>query len=89
MHIALALSDALNTPVNNLPIAIVLSWLEQKAVIILLALFSLGIQNITIGPKAPQFVNSAILDFLVQKFNLKLTGDAKVDLQNLLIKKAA
>ncbi|MBF0588451.1 MAG: hydroxylamine reductase [Magnetococcales bacterium] len=89
VHIALALSNALNTPVNDLPISIVLSWLEQKAVIILLALFSLGIQNITIGPKAPQFVNSDILDFLVKQFNLKLTGEAASDLKTLLIQKAA
>ncbi|MEG3640318.1 hydroxylamine reductase [Magnetococcus sp. PR-3] len=84
VHIALALSAALDTPVNELPISIVLSWMEQKAVIILLALFSLGIQNITIGPKAPQFVNEGILEFLVKNFNLKLTSDAKSDLKQLL-----
>ncbi|OSM00244.1 hydroxylamine reductase [Magnetofaba australis] len=85
VHLALALSQALDTPLDQLPVSIVLSWLEQKAVIILLALFSLGIQNITIGPKAPQFVNGAILDFLVKNFNLKLTGDADTDLAALLI----
>ncbi|MBF0620685.1 MAG: hydroxylamine reductase [Magnetococcales bacterium] len=89
VHIALAISNALDVPVNDLPISIVLSWMEQKAVIILLALFSLGIQNIYIGPNAPQFVNSAILDFLVQTFNLNLTSTAKEDLAKLLIEKAA
>ncbi|OGH00958.1 MAG: hydroxylamine reductase [Candidatus Lambdaproteobacteria bacterium RIFOXYD1_FULL_56_27] len=84
VHIALALSGATGLPVNELPIKIVLSWMEQKAVIILLALFSLGIQNITIGPKPPQFVNQDIMDFLVQQFNLSLTGEAKDDLKAFL-----
>jgi hydroxylamine reductase len=88
VHIALAISAALNTPVNDLPIAIVLSWMEQKAVLILLALFSLGIKDIYIGPKAPQFVNEEVLNFLVANFNLHLTTDAASDLENLLIKAA-
>ncbi|NWF66760.1 MAG: hydroxylamine reductase [Campylobacterales bacterium] len=88
VHIAMAVSQALNTPINDLPISIVLSWMEQKAVIILLALFSLGVKNIYIGPKPPQFVNSDILNFLVENFNLHLTSDAKSDLENLLIKKS-
>ncbi len=85
IHIAMAVSEALNTPINDLPIAIVLSWMEQKAVIILLALFSLGIKDIYIGPKPPQFFNEDILNFLVETFNLHLTGDAQEDLQKLLI----
>lgn len=88
VHVALALSQALNTPINDLPVAIVLSWLEQKAVIILLALFSLGIKNIYIGPKPPQFVNQDILQFLIENFDLHLTSDATTDL-NTLLKKAA
>ncbi len=90
VHIALALSQALNTPVNELPLSIVLSWMEQKAVIILLALFSLGIQNIYVGPKPPQFVSPAILKFLVEQFNLHITTTIKQDLPALLpLKKAA
>ncbi|QOG11920.1 hydroxylamine reductase [Arcobacter sp. FWKO B] len=85
VEIAKALSGALNTPINDLPISIVLSWMEQKAVIILLGLFSLGIQNIYLGPKPPQFVNENIFNFLSEHFNLHLTGDAKEDLANLLI----
>ncbi|MDM8563274.1 hydroxylamine reductase, partial [Candidatus Marithioploca araucensis] len=85
VHIAMAVSEALNTPVNDLPIAIVLSWMEQKAVLILLALFSLGIKDIYIGPKPPQFFNEDILNFLVETFNLHLTGDAQEDLQKLVI----
>ncbi len=84
VHIALALSNALGIPVNDLPIGIVLSWMEQKAVIILLALFSLGIKNIHIGPKAPQFVNDEILGFLVENFNLALTTTADADLKKFL-----
>ena len=89
VEIAKAVSSALNTPINDLPISIVLSWMEQKAVIILLALFSLGIKNIYLGPKPPQFVNEDIFNFLAETFNLHLTGDAKEDLEKLLIKKVA
>ncbi len=87
VHIALALSEATSIPVNELPVAIVLSWMEQKAVIILLALFSLGIKNIYLGPKPPQFVNEAIFDFLVETFDLHLTGEASDDLANLLLER--
>lgn len=89
VEIAKAVSAALNTPINDLPISIVLSWMEQKAVIILLALFSLGVQNIYLGPKPPQFVNEDIFNFLAEHFNLHLTGNAKEDLEALLINKAA
>ncbi|MGM0623113.1 MAG: hydroxylamine reductase [Campylobacterota bacterium] len=85
VEIAKALSGALDTPINDLPIAIVLSWMEQKAVIILLALFSLGIKDIYLGPKPPQFVNEDIFNFLSEHFSLHLTGDAKSDLQDLLL----
>lgn len=84
IEIAQAISEALNTPINDLPISIVLSWMEQKAVIILLALFSLGIQNIYLGPKPPQFVNDDIFDFLSQSFKLHLTDNATNDLKKLI-----
>ena len=58
--------------------------MEQKAVIILLALFSLGIKNIYVGPKVPEFFNEDILNFLVENFNLHATGNAKEDLKNML-----
>lgn len=89
VEIAKAVSNALNTPINDLPVSIVLSWMEQKAVIILLALFSLGIKDIYIGPKPPQFVNEDIFNFLAENFNLHLTGDAQKDIKNLLLPKAA
>ncbi len=85
VHIALALSAATGIAVNELPIAIVLSWMEQKAVLILLALFSLGIQNIYLGPKPPQFVSPEIFAFLQENFNLTLTSDAETDLKKLLL----
>lgn len=87
VHIALAVSQALNVPVNDLPVSIVLSWMEQKAVLILLALFSLGIKNIYLGPKPPQFINEDIFNFLSQNFNLHLTDTKNYenDLKNLLI----
>ncbi|MEW5832506.1 MAG: hydroxylamine reductase [Campylobacterota bacterium] len=89
VEIAKAVSQALNTPINDLPVSIVLSWMEQKAVIILLALFSLGIKDIYLGPKPPQFVNEEIFNFLSEHFNLHLTGDPQEDLKNLLLPKAA
>ena len=88
IHIAIALANALGVSVHELPVSIVLSWMEQKAVLILLALFSLGIQNIYLGPKPPQFVNDDIFEFLQNNFNLHLTGEALSDKEKLLIKKS-
>lgn len=84
VHIALALSEALGVSPNDLPVSIVLSWMEQKAVIILLALLSLGLKNITLGPKPPQFLNAEIAQFLKERFGLRLSGEAKEDLNALL-----
>ena len=89
VEIAKALGDALQTPINDLPVSIVLSWMEQKAVIILLALFSLGVKEIYLGPKPPQFVNEEIFSFLAEHFSLHLTGDAREDLKRLLIERTA
>jgi hydroxylamine reductase len=80
VHIALALADALGVKdVNELPISIALMWMEQKAVIILLALLSLGIKDIYIGKKAPQFVNDGIYNFLHETFNLGVVSDIDTD----------
>lgn len=84
VKIALALSDAFGCSVNELPVSIVLSWFEQKAVAILLGLFSLGIQDIRIGPKAPEFINEGVMNVLVEKFGLKLIGDAQEDMVAML-----
>jgi hydroxylamine reductase len=84
VKIALALADAFECSVNELPLSIVLSWFEQKAVAILLGLFSLGVKNIYLGPKPPEFVTPGVLKVLQDNFNLKLTGDAKKDLMDML-----
>ena len=84
VKIALALADAFGCTVNELPVSIVLSWFEQKAVAILLGLFSLGIQDIRIGPKAPEFINEGVMNVLVEKFGLKLIGDAQEDMAAML-----
>ncbi|SNS40101.1 hydroxylamine reductase [Anaerovirgula multivorans] len=85
VKIAIALAEAFDCTVNDLPLTIVLSWFEQKAVAILLGLFSLGVKNIYIGPSAPAFVTPGVLKVLQDTFNLQLiSGDAKTDLQKML-----
>lgn len=84
VKIAVALAEAFGCSVNDLPLSIVLSWFEQKAVAILLGLFSLGVQNIYIGPKAPEFLTAGVVDVLVKTFGLKLTGEAQADLKAML-----
>ena len=84
VKIAVALAEAFDCSVNELPLTIVLSWFEQKAVAILLGLFSLGVKNIYLGPKPPEFVTPAVLKVLEDNFNLKLTGDATNDMRNML-----
>ncbi len=66
-----ALAEAFQCDVNELPVSIILSWFEQKAVAILLGLFSLGIQDIRIGPKVPEFISPGVLQVLQEKFGLK------------------
>ncbi len=84
VKIAVALAEAFGCGVNDLPLTIVLSWFEQKAVAILLGLFSLGVQNIYIGPKPPEFITPGVLGVLQQHFNLHLTGNAQDDLKVML-----
>jgi hydroxylamine reductase len=84
VKIARALADAFQCDINELPVSIVLSWFEQKAIAILLGLFSLGIKDIRIGPKAPEFLTPGVLNFLQDTFNLKLIGDAQEDLAEML-----
>jgi len=84
VKIALALADAFECSVNDLPVSIVLSWFEQKAVAILLGLFSLGVKDIRIGAKAPEFITPGVLNVLVENFGLKLIGDAKEDIAQIL-----
>jgi len=84
VKIAVALAGAFNCSVNELPLSIVLSWFEQKAVAILLGLFSLGVQNIRIGPKAPEFLSPGVVKVLQDTFGLKLIGNAQDDLKAML-----
>ncbi|WP_086268630.1 hydroxylamine reductase [Campylobacter sp. P0103] len=85
VKIAMALSEATGIAINDLPLSIVLMWMEQKAIIILVALLYLGVKNIHIGPSLPKFLNSEILNFLVEKYNLSLISeDPKADLEKFL-----
>jgi hydroxylamine reductase len=84
VKIAVALANAFNCSVNELPLSIVLSWFEQKAVAILLGLFSLGVQNIRVGPKPPEFLSPGVVQVLQENFSLKLTGNAQDDLKDML-----
>lgn len=82
--IALALADAFNTDVNSLPLSIILSWYEQKAVADLLALLALGVKNMYIGPSLPAFLTPNVLQYLVDTYNLTPISIAEEDLKNIL-----
>lgn len=84
VRIALALADAFNTDVNSLPLTIVLSWYEQKAVADLLALLSLGIKGMYLGPSLPAFLSPTVLQYLVDNFDIKPIGTPEEDLKNSL-----
>ena len=84
IKVAVALAEAFNCSVNELPLTLVLSWYEQKAVCILLTLLSLGIKNIYLGPSLPAFVSPNILKVLVEKFNLTPISTPKNDLKKIL-----
>jgi hydroxylamine reductase len=84
VKIAKALAVAFECDVNDLPLSIVLSWFEQKAVAILLGLLSLGIKDIRIGPKPPEFISAGVLQVLQDTFNLKLISTAKEDMEEML-----
>lgn len=84
IRVAVALAEAFETDVNSLPLSLVLSWYEQKAVAILLTLLHLGIRNIRIGPSAPAFVTPAALQILNEKFNLMPITTAEEDLKAIL-----
>jgi hydroxylamine reductase len=86
IQIALALSKAFNKPVNELPLSLVLSWYEQKAVCILLTLLYLGIKNIRLGPSLPAFISPNVLKILIEKFNIMPITTAEKDLEKILVK---
>ncbi len=80
IQIALALADAFDCGVNDLPLSMFVSWFEQKAAAVLLTLLSLGIRNIRLGPTLPAFLTPAVVEILVEKFALKPIGDPVEDL---------
>lgn len=85
IQIAVALADAFDCGVNDLPLSMVLSWYEQKAVVILLSLFSLGIKDIRLGPSLPAFISPNVLNVLVENFDCKpIAATAKEDLDTIL-----
>lgn len=84
IQIAVALSKAFNCGVNDLPLSLIISWYEQKAVAILLTLLFLGIRNIRLGPTLPAFVSPNVLKVLVEKFNLMPIKTAEEDLKATL-----
>jgi hydroxylamine reductase len=84
IQVALALADAFQCSVNELPLTLVLSWYEQKAVCILLTLLALGIRNIYIGPTLPAFFSSNVLNVLVEKFSLTPISTPEQDLKTIL-----
>ena len=84
LKIASALAEAFGTDVNGLPLSLVLSWYEQKAVCILLSLLSLGIKNIRLGPSLPAFVKPPVLEFLQKTFNIQPITTPEADLKAIL-----
>ena len=84
VRIATALADAFDTDVNSLPLSMILSWYEQKAVAVLLALLSLGIKNIYLGPILPAFLSPNVVQYLVDTFQLHLISNAEDDIKTCL-----
>lgn len=84
IQIAVALADAFHCSVNDLPLSMVLSWYEQKAVCILLTLLHLGIKNIRLGPTLPAFLSTNVLNFLVEKYGIAPITTPEKDLKQLL-----
>ena len=84
IKIALALAEAFETDVNSLPLSMILSWYEQKAVAILLTLLFLGIKNIRLGPSLPAFISPNVLNILVENYGIKPITTAEQDLKDIL-----
>ena len=84
IRVASALAEAFGCSVNDLPLTLVLSWYEQKAVCILLSLLRLGIKNIYLGPTLPAFLSENVLGYLVEQFQISPTGTPEEDLKKML-----
>ena len=84
VDLAVALADLFGVGVNDLPLTLVLSWMEQKAVAILWSLLSLGIKGIYLGPIVPAWVNGDILKVLQDSYDLHIIGDPAQDIETIL-----
>ena len=84
IQVAIALAGAFECEVNDLPLSMILSWYEQKAVCILLTLLYLGIQNIYLGPTLPAFISPNVLDLLVENYNITPISTPDEDLKKIL-----
>lgn len=79
IKIATALADAFECEINDLPLTLALSWVEQKAVAVLLTLLALGVRNIHLGPSLPGFLTPSLVEGIVERFGLQPIGDARAD----------
>ncbi len=86
VEIALKLAEIFGVEVNDLPLTLVLSWMEQKAVAILWSLFSLGLKGMYLGPILPAWVNGDILSILQETYDIRLIGDPEEDIKSMLSK---
>ncbi|MDX1280612.1 hydroxylamine reductase [Shewanella colwelliana] len=84
IQLAIALSEVFECEINELPLSLVLSWFEQKAIVILLTLLSLGVKNIRTGPTAPAFLTENLAKILEDKFGLRTTTTVEADLKEIL-----
>ena len=84
VRIAEALADAFETDINSLPLSFIVSWYEQKAVAVLLALLSLGVKNIYLGPTLPAFLSPNVLQYLTDTFGLRPISNAEDDIRSCL-----
>jgi hydroxylamine reductase len=84
IQVAVAVAGALKVGVNDLPLHYAISWFEQKATAVLLTMLHLGIRRIHLGPTLPQFLTPEVLGVLVDKFDIRPTGDVHEDLARML-----
>ena len=84
IRVAVALAEAFKCSVNDLPLSMVLSWYEQKAVCILLTLLHLGIRNILLGPSLPAFISPNVMNYLVGHYNIAPISTPEEDLKKIL-----
>ena len=84
MVIAQALAEAFGVGINELPISYNIAWYEQKAVLVLLSLLSLGVKDITLGPRLPGFVSPGVLKVLVENFGIRGIATVEEDLERMV-----